>query len=162
MDRRQAHCGQMRTAERPVRKRRTGRAADRAACAALSAIGRARLPAFHHGTCGSDRTPPLSSSSRASWSGTIERRALSVPCRSSAAGFTPQTGRSAGRAFWPRAAREPRLTRPKPAGTVLAPSRRRHPAVSFLGRDLILRNVSISGTFVKMAVTWIPPPPSSL
>ena len=33
-------------------------------------FGRARLPAFHHGTCGSDRTPPLSSSSRASWDGT--------------------------------------------------------------------------------------------
>jgi hypothetical protein len=27
-----------------------------------SACGRARLPAFHHGTCGSDQTPPLSSS----------------------------------------------------------------------------------------------------
>ena len=35
-----------------------------------SAYGRARLPAFHHGTCGGDRTPPLSSSSRASWNGT--------------------------------------------------------------------------------------------
>ncbi len=33
-------------------------------------FGRARLPAFHHGTCGGDRTPPLSSSSRASWDGT--------------------------------------------------------------------------------------------
>ena len=32
-------------------------------------FGRARLPAFHHGTCGSDRTPPLSSSSRTSWNG---------------------------------------------------------------------------------------------
>ena len=46
------------------------RATDKAACAALTAIGRARLPAFHHGACGSDRTPPLSSSSRASRDGT--------------------------------------------------------------------------------------------
>src|SRR5271168_1554370 len=38
------------------------RATDKAACAALTAIGRARLSAFHHGTCSSDRTPPLSSS----------------------------------------------------------------------------------------------------
>ena len=29
--------------------------------------GRARLSAFHHGTCGSDRTPPLSSSHATSW-----------------------------------------------------------------------------------------------
>ena len=28
-----------------------GRATDKAACAALSALGRARLPAFHHGSC---------------------------------------------------------------------------------------------------------------
>ncbi len=49
-------------------------------------FGRARLPAFHHGTCGSDRTPPLSSSSRASWNGATEERVLSVPCRPSTAG----------------------------------------------------------------------------
>ena len=49
-------------------------------------FGRARLPAFHHGTCGSDRTPPLSSSSRTSWDGATEERVLSVPCRPSAAG----------------------------------------------------------------------------
>ena len=71
-----------------------------------SALGRARLPAFHHGTCGSDRTPPLSSSSRTSWDGTTEGRVLSVPCRPSAAGvMSPQTGHRAGRAFWPGAAR---------------------------------------------------------
>ncbi len=85
--------------------------------------------------------------------GTTQERVLSVPCRSSAAGFNPQTGHSAGRAFWPKAAREPRLTRPKPAGTVLAPSRRRHPAVSFLGRDSSLY-VAISGTIVNGAGTW--------
>jgi hypothetical protein len=39
-----------------------------------------------HGTCGSDRTPPLSSSSRTSWDGTTEGRALPTPGRPSAAG----------------------------------------------------------------------------
>jgi hypothetical protein len=34
--------------------------------AARIRLGMRHLPAFHHGTCGSDRTPPLSSSSRAS------------------------------------------------------------------------------------------------
>ena len=54
-------------------------------------FGRARLPAFHSGTCGRDRTPPLSSSSRASWGGTTQERALPVPCRPSAAGaFHPR------------------------------------------------------------------------
>ena len=70
-------------------------------------FGRARLPAFHHGTCGGDRTPPLSSSSRTSWDGATEERVLSVPCRPSAAGvMSPQAGHRAGRAFWPGAARE--------------------------------------------------------
>ena len=70
-------------------------------------FGRARLPAFHHGTCGSDRTPPLSSSSRASWDGTREGWVLPTPGRPSAAGvMSPQAGRRAGRAFWPGAARE--------------------------------------------------------
>jgi len=55
-----------------------------------SAIGRARLPAFHHGTCGSDRTPPLSSSSRASRDGAIEERVLSAPCRPGAARSYPR------------------------------------------------------------------------
>ncbi len=73
-----------------------------------------------HGTCGSDRTPPLSSSSRTSWDGTTEGRVLPTPGRPSAAGvMSPQAGRRAGRAFWPGAARE-RTANP-PAGTVLAP-----------------------------------------
>ncbi len=87
--------------------------------------------------------------------GTKQGRVLSVPCRPSAAGFNPQTGHSAGRAFWPRAAREPKLTRPKPAGTVLAPLHRRHPAVSFTGRDLSLY-VAVSETIVNLAVTKYP------
>ncbi len=34
----------------PARIRRAGRATEKAACAAPSALGRARLPAFHHGS----------------------------------------------------------------------------------------------------------------
>jgi hypothetical protein len=34
---------------------------------AARALRRARLSAFHHGTCGRDRTPPLSSSHATSW-----------------------------------------------------------------------------------------------
>ncbi len=34
----------------PARKRRAGRATVKAACAALTAVGRARLPAFHRGS----------------------------------------------------------------------------------------------------------------
>ena len=47
--------------------------------AAPRSASRARLSAFHHGTCGSDRTPPLSSSSRASWDGTTEGRCYPPP-----------------------------------------------------------------------------------
>ena len=43
VDRRQTHCGQIGPQREPVRKRRTGRAADKAACAALPL--RARSPA---------------------------------------------------------------------------------------------------------------------
>ncbi len=121
MDRRQAHCGQVRTAERPVRKRRTGRAADMAACAALSASGalacRRSTTALAAAT-ERHRSAPVHA---LPGGGTTERRALSVPCRSSAAGLTPQTGHSAGRAFWPRAAREPRLTRPLARGNRTRP-----------------------------------------
>ncbi len=34
----------------PARKRRAGRATEKTACAALTAVGRARLPAFHRGS----------------------------------------------------------------------------------------------------------------
>jgi hypothetical protein len=37
------------------------------ACGGRTQEGVARLSAFHHGTCGSDRTPPLSSSHATSW-----------------------------------------------------------------------------------------------
>ena len=83
----------------------------------------ARLSAFHHGTCGSDRTPPLSLSHATSWDlfgapvpmvRKTERiathftrsrqpvsmrhsRALPAPCCPSPARLHPQTGRNAGR-----------------------------------------------------------------
>ena len=61
---------------------------------------------FDFGTCGSDRTPPLSSSSRASWDGTTEGWGVTHPRPSQCGAHEPQTGHSAGRAFWPGAARE--------------------------------------------------------
>ena len=45
---------------------RVRRAPRRSRLAPTLRCGRARLSAFHHGACGSDRTPPLSFSSRAS------------------------------------------------------------------------------------------------
>jgi len=47
-----------------VRTRGCGSRHEEAGLRQPSAAGRARLPAFHHGTCGSERTPPLSSSTR--------------------------------------------------------------------------------------------------
>jgi hypothetical protein len=43
-ERRQTHCRQSRTSG-------CGRATERSACADPSAVGRARLPAYHHGSC---------------------------------------------------------------------------------------------------------------
>jgi hypothetical protein len=73
----------------PAHIRRAGRATERRLAPPFR-FGRARLPAFHHGTCGSDRTPPLSSSSRASRDGAIEERVLSAPCRPGAARSYPR------------------------------------------------------------------------
>ena len=96
-------------------------------------FGRARLPAFHHGTCGSDRTPPLSSSSRTSWDGTTVGMGVTHPRPSQYSGrCSPQAGRRAGRAFLTRSRPGAGLTTP-PAGTALAPTNRRHPAGVLLG-----------------------------
>jgi hypothetical protein len=100
--------------------------------------GRARLSAFHRGACGSEPTPPLSSSTRflgrgrGAQSRWFERpcaaqRALPAPsCPSPAS--SSQTGHSAGRAYSQSRPRT-RLQAPS-AGTALAPSfgcRRRRP-----------------------------------
>jgi hypothetical protein len=125
----------------PARKRRAGRATERR-LAPPSACGRARLPAFHYGACGSEPTPPLSSR-RTSWDA-AKRRALPAPaCPSPAA--KPQTGRDAGRAYH-RNRPGARVTTP-PAGTVLAPLRQRHPAASFQGE--MIRWVTVTVTDVK-------------
>ena len=93
-------------------------------------FGRARLSAFHHGTCGSDRTPPLSSSHATSWDSFGARapmvrktrasqhttrnrqpapmrhsRALPAPCCPSPARLHPQSGHDAVRACLAQAAR---------------------------------------------------------
>ena len=67
-----------------------------AGVAACKRSGRARLPALRRGTCGSERTPPLSSR-RTSWD-VAKRRALPASACPSPATLS-QTGHHAGRAF---------------------------------------------------------------
>jgi hypothetical protein len=100
--------------------------------------GAARLSAFHHGTCGSDRTPPLSFShatsgdlvgarapmvrkTRASQrfrpgrSGPLTSpRALPAPSCPRPARLHPQSGHDAGRACPAEAARGAQVTSPCP------------------------------------------------
>jgi hypothetical protein len=104
-------------------------------------FGRARLPAFHHGTCGGDRTPPLSSSSRASRDGATEERALPAPCRPGAAGFYPRgpVVVPAGR-FGP----EP------PGSGVTARPREPHPP----RRPLVTRPTSFQGRDETLKMLW--------
>jgi hypothetical protein len=106
----------------------------RALTGTARALRRARLSAFHHGTCGSDRTPPLSLSHATSWDvfgahapmvrktcasqhmtrkpanrpSMRHSRALPAPYCPSPARLHPQTGHDAGRACLAQAAREPR------------------------------------------------------
>src|SRR5208283_5653783 len=81
---------------------------------------RARLSAFHHGACGSDQTPPLSSSY--ALPGTeLGRSGRYPPPAVPVQRVAPQTGHRAGRAYDP----EPPGSGgdgPPPAGTALAPS----------------------------------------
>ena len=137
----------------PPAKKERKRNADRrtlheaaSADAAAREASRARLSAFHHGTCGSDRTPPLSSSSRTSWDGATEGRMLSVPGRPSAAGDLARRPVivPAGR-FGPE---PPECGADNPArGNRLAPVRRRHPAASLRAR--ITGYVTVAVTNVK-------------
>ena len=76
---------------------------------------------------------------------------------------SPQAGRRAGRAFLTRSRPGAGLTTP-PAGTALAPNRRRHPAVSFQGEICRLEDLEVSadnyeefstyGQFVKGEPNW--------
>jgi hypothetical protein len=61
-----------------------------------SAVGRARLPAFHHGTCGSDQTPPLSSSHALPGAGLSRDGRYPSPAALRCSGFYP-AGRSSCR-----------------------------------------------------------------
>ena len=80
----------------PARKRRAGRATERAACAALSALGRARLPAFHHGSAQGVCSPLVRSGpgfvgKPSKGRGSLRRRPAHFQRR------TSHAGRSAGR-----------------------------------------------------------------
>jgi hypothetical protein len=114
--------------------------------AARALTRRARLTAFHRGTCGREPTPPLSSRTR--FLGRGFRRALSaVSCPSPAT--KSQTGHRAGRAF----SRKPPGSggdEPPPAGTALAPSTGVTRLTSFGEQDSLL--VSETGTIVKRSV----------
>jgi hypothetical protein len=86
----------------------------------LTAVGRARLPAFHHGSCGSDRTPPLSSSH--ALPGTVLGRCgrYPLPAVQGAAGC-PADRSSCRPGFYARSRPGADRILP-PAGTALAPS----------------------------------------
>ena len=135
---------------RPVRKRRTGRATDKAACAALPL--RARSPAGvppRHLRQRPNATAQLQFTrflGRNSVGAGVTR---SLPSQYSGR-CSPQAGRRAGRAFLTRSRPGAGLTTP-PAGTALAPTDRRHPDGIPSGQDLIRGIVIILRTNVKNA-----------
>jgi hypothetical protein len=105
-----------RSADRRVRNGRIQRDAARATLVRVTTherFGRARLSAFHCGARGSDRTPPLSSSQRASWVRRHQVLPASSPIPVQRALCCPQTGHRAGRALSAGAARE-RGDKPRP------------------------------------------------
>ena len=131
---------------------------------AARALRRARLSAFHHGTCGSDRTPPLSSSHATSWDSfgapaPMVRKTERIATHDAkpTAGLPCVTRRRYPRLAVPvqrDCTRSPVMMpsgrvlpkppesqgdEPRPAGTALAPPDRSHPAgVLVRGRDSIL------------------------
>ena len=131
---------------RPARKRRTGRATEKAACAALPL--RARSPAG---------VPPRHLQQRPNATAQLQftrflgRNALgagvirSLPSRYSGR-CSPQAGRRAGRAFLTRSRPGAGLTTP-PAGTALAPNQPASPGGVLSGRDW--EHVTKTGTIVK-------------
>jgi len=122
-ERRQTQCFMSRT--QAARGSRHGKAA----CAALSAVGRARLPAFHHGSRQGDLRHPRRSSGHASWD-VVWRALPAIACPSPVS--NSRAGPSAGR-HDARAARE-RIAKP-PAGTALAPTSRLASGKRPYGRD---------------------------
>jgi hypothetical protein len=111
-ERRQTHCRQSRTSG-------CGRATDKSACADPSAVGRARLPAFHHGSCQGEYLIPKARPGPGFVVTASTGRASRRRCRTHLQRCTPHAGHSAGR-HDARTARE-RIATP-PAGTDLAPT----------------------------------------
>ena len=117
-----------------------------------SACGRARLSAFHHGSCGSDRTPPLSSSYALPGTERGRNGRYPLPAVHSAAGC-PADRSSCRPGVSTRSRPGAELTAP-PAGTASplpAGVTRRRP----FGRDLIRRDVTETVTYVNGNVTGL-------
>jgi hypothetical protein len=108
--------------------------------------GRARLSAFHHGACGSDRTPPLSSSYALPGTERVRNGRYPLPAVHSAAGY-PADRSSCRPGVSTRSRPGAEVTAP-PAGTAsplpTGVTRRRA-----FGRDLIHRCVTEIVTYVK-------------
>jgi len=87
-----------------------------------SACGCARLPAFHHGTCGSDRTPPLSSCDKLPRA-ELGRDGHYPPPAAIRYSEAYLAGRSSCRPVVSAEAARERADEATPAGTALAPLR---------------------------------------
>jgi len=103
----------------------------RASGPARAEAQRAHLSAFHRGTCGSDRTPPLNSSYALPGTELGRSGRYPLPAVPKCSGLPRSTGRSAGRAYPP----EPpgsAADEAAPAGTAFAPANRNHWLASLL------------------------------
>jgi hypothetical protein len=97
-----------------------------------SACGRARLSAFHHGACGSDRTPPLSSSHALPGTGLGRDGCYPPPAVLRCSGFPRRPVIMPAGRICPE---PPGSEADNPArGNRLAPTVRRHPAASLWAR----------------------------
>ena len=125
-----------------------GRATERSACADPSAVGRARLPAFHHGSCQGEYLIPKARPGprfvgRQRPRGGLSRRRRHPHFQR----CTPRAGHNAGR-LMPEPP-ECAADEATPAGTALAPLRPASPGRRPLGRDLICQFVPETVTIVK-------------
>jgi len=150
-ERRQTHCRQSRTSG-------CGRATERSACADPSAVGRARLPAFHHGSCQGEYLIPKARPGPGFVDTASTGRASRRRRRTHFQRCTPRSGRNAGR-HDARTARGQIAT--PPAGTDLAPTPGYACRTRPLGRGLILWFVTEMVTYVNRPVTVIPGPRQS-
>ena len=102
--------------------------------AAARGSPRARLSAFHHGTCGNERTPPLSSCDALAGAELGRNGRYPFPAAIRSSDLT-QAGRECRPGVIAGAARE-RGDEPPPAGTAPAPPGRRHRPASCKGARL--------------------------